>query len=421
MIRPLFLASLAVALAFAGVIAWLATAPIEDDTNEVYVALRASDASEPADAPTQADTAPDDPASSGVTPPPPAPDAAAIEEKPEFDVSEPDVSEPDVSEPELEDMLVDIEPEPEEPLDAPETDTAVSETDIDEEFEGELAGEFEEDFEEDFEDEIYLEPAPHPSLVEETPVGLLPIIAPDGSQSWQVYARPFDDSEGLPQIAVVIGELGLNQAHSYLAIQLPGEVTLAFAPYARDLEGWIDQARMAGHEVLLEVPMEPANFPNDDPGPRALLTSLKPDENIQRLEWLLGRFVGYVGVTDHMGSAFAASRDHLEPVLRALKERGLMYLDSQGPGNTLPAEIAAGLRMFHVVRDIDLDVVTSRKRIAQQLAEVERIALETGAAVAMGRPFPLTIDLLANWLPALAEKGIAVVPVTAVAARRRAE
>ena len=143
MIRPLFLASLAVALAFAGVIAWLATAPIEDDTNEVYVALRASDASEPADAPTQADTAPDDPASSGVTPPPPAPDAAAIEEKPEFDVSEPDVTEP-----ELEDMLVDIEPEPEEPLDAPETDTAVSETDIDEEFEGELAGEFEEDFEE---------------------------------------------------------------------------------------------------------------------------------------------------------------------------------------------------------------------------------------------------------------------------------
>jgi polysaccharide deacetylase 2 family uncharacterized protein YibQ len=400
LIRPLFLASLAVALAFAGVIAWLATAPVEDDTDEVYVALRAPDASEPADAPTPADTAPDD---------------TAIEETPEFEVTEPDVAEPDVTEPELEDTLGDIEPEPEpgEQLDAPETDIAVSETDIDEEFE--------EEFEEDFEEEVYLEPAPHPSLVEETPVGLLPIIAPDGSQSWQVYARPYDDSAGLPQIAVVIGELGLNQAASYQAIQLPGEVTLAFAPYARDLEGWIDQARMAGHEVLLEVPMEPTTFPNDDPGPRALLTSLKPDENIQRLEWLLGRFVGYVGVTDHMGSSFASSRDHLEPVLRALKNRGLMYLDIHGPGNPLPAEIAAGLSMFHVARDVDLDIVTSRERIAQQLAEAERIALESGAAVAMGRPFPVTIDLLANWLPALAEKGIAVVPVTAVAAHRRAE
>lgn len=401
---------MAVALGFAGVIAWLATAPVEDDTDEVFVALRAPDASEPADAPTPDDTAPDD---------------TAIEETPEFDVTEtdiaepdvaePDVAEPDATEPELEDTLGDIEPEPEpgEQLDAPETDVAIAETDIDEEFD--------EEFEEDFEDEIYLEPAPHPSLVEETPVGLLPIIAPDGSQSWQVYARPFDDSAGLPQIAVVIGELGLSQAASYQAIQLPGEVTLAFAPYARDLEGWIDQARMAGHEVLLEVPMEPTTFPDDDPGPRALLTSLKPAENIQRLEWLLGRFVGYVGVTNHMGSGFAASRDHLEPVLRALKDRGLMYLDNHGPGNPLPAEIAAGLSMSHVVRDVDLDMVTSRKRIARQLAEVERIALETGAAVAMGRPFPVTIDLLANWLPALAEKGIAVVPVTAVAARRRAE
>ncbi len=404
MIRPLFLASLAVALGFAAVIAWLATAPVEDDTDEVFVALRAPDASEPADAPTPADTAPDD---------------TAIEETPEFDVTEPDVTEPDVAEPdvtepELEDTLGDIEPEPEpgEQLDAPETDVAIAETDIDEEFK--------EEFEEEFEDDIYLEPAPHPSLVEETPDGLLPIIAPDGSQSWQVYARPFDDSRGLPQIAVVIGELGLNQAASYQAIQLPGEVTLAFAPYARDLEGWIDQARMAGHEVLLEVPMEPTTFPNDDPGPRALLTSLKPAENIQRLEWLLGRFVGYVGVTDHMGSGFASSRDHLEPVLRALKNRGLMYLDVHGPGNPLPAEIAAGLSMFHVARDVDLDIVTSRKRIAQQLAEAERIALESGAAVAMGRPFPVTINLLANWLPALAKKGIAVVPVTAVAARRRA-
>jgi polysaccharide deacetylase 2 family uncharacterized protein YibQ len=400
LIRPLFLASLAVALGFAGVIAWLATAPVEDDTDEVFVALRAPDASEPADAPTPDHTAPDD---------------AAIEETPEFDIAEPDVAEPDVTEPELEDTLGDIEPEPEpgEQLDAPETDVAIAETDIDEEFD--------EEFEEDFEDEIYLEPAPHPSLVEETPVGLLPIIAPDGSQSWQVYARPFDDSAGLPQIAVVIGELGLNQAASYQAIQLPGEVTLAFAPYARDLEGWINQARMAGHEVLLEVPMEPTTFPNDDPGPRALLTSLKPAENIQRLEWLLGRFVGYVGVTNHMGSGFAASRDHLEPVLRALKDRGLMYLDNHGPGNPLPAEIAAGLSMSHVVRNVDLDRVTSRKRIARQLAKAERIALETGAAVAMGRPFPVTIDLLANWLPTLAEKGIAVVPVTAVAARRRAE
>ena len=74
---------------------------------------------------------------------------------------------------------------------------------------------------------------------------------------------------------VVVTGLGLATDVSETAIRtLPAAVSLSFTPYAKDLETWISLARSQGHEVLLDLPMEPTTFPNDDPGPRALITSL---------------------------------------------------------------------------------------------------------------------------------------------------
>ncbi|MDP1340887.1 divergent polysaccharide deacetylase family protein, partial [Klebsiella variicola] len=70
---------------------------------------------------------------------------------------------------------------------------------------------------------------------------------------------------------------------------LPPEVTLSFAPYGPRLQEWIDKAREAGHEVLLELPMEPFGYPQNDPGPHTLLTGGNTAENISRLEWLMSR------------------------------------------------------------------------------------------------------------------------------------
>ena len=66
----------------------------------------------------------------------------------------------------------------------------------------------------------------------------------------------------------------------------------------------MEKARQAGHEVLLQIPLEPLDYPSKDPGPHTLLTTLPPDENFKRLQWLMSRFTGYVGITNHMGAKF---------------------------------------------------------------------------------------------------------------------
>ena len=113
-----------------------------------------------------------------------------------------------------------------------------------------------------------------------------------------VYARPTNADASRPRVAILIRGLGLSQSATQTAIDtLPPEITLSFVPYPKDLQSWVNKARAAGHEVMLELPMEPYDYPDNDPGPSTLLTGLEPDENTKRLEWLLSRFTGYVGVT----------------------------------------------------------------------------------------------------------------------------
>lgn len=264
--------------------------------------------------------------------------------------------------------------------------------------------------------EIALGPVPDPGLVRESPTGPLPVIGEDGRQAWRVYARPFEELYDRPRVAILLGGMGMSQSATNAAIQqLPGEVTLAFAAYAPNLDDWIAQARAAGHEVMLQVPMEPFNYPANDPGPHTLLTSLSPEENIERLEWLLSRFVGYVGVTNFMGSKFTASPDHLRPVLHNLKERGLMVLDSRASRNSVAAELSDEIGVPHAVNNRFVDSEASRVAIDGRLSELERIARATGTAVGIGYPFPVTIERLAAWIETLDEKGLVLAPMSAVA------
>ena len=161
--------------------------------------------------------------------------------------------------------------------------------------------------------------------------------------------------------------------------------------------------------------MEPFNYPANDPGPHTLLTSLSPEENIERLEWLLSRFAGYVGVTNFMGSKFTASPDHLRPVLHNLKERGLMVLDSRASRNSVAAELSDEIGVPHAINNRFVDSEASRVAIDGRLSELERIARATGSAVGISYPFPVTIERLAAWIETLDEKGLVLALMSAVA------
>jgi polysaccharide deacetylase 2 family uncharacterized protein YibQ len=257
---------------------------------------------------------------------------------------------------------------------------------------------------------------PDPALIETRPDGALPRIASDGRQPWRVYARPFDETDRRPRIAVLVVGLGVSESATTTAIErLPGEISLAFSPYGLRLERQFAAARAAGHEVLIGLPMEPANFPLNDPGPQALLTGLPPPENAARLAWALSRAQGYVGVTNAAsavlrGERFTASAEAMRPVLETLRERGLLYIEAR-PGERAPSVVPAR------AADVVIDERPARAEIEARLAELERIALERGVALGISGPSPLSLDRLAVWAPQVGTRGLVLAPVSAVVVR----
>ncbi|WP_162913430.1 divergent polysaccharide deacetylase family protein [Rhodospirillaceae bacterium SYSU D60014] len=274
------------------------------------------------------------------------------------------------------------------------------------------------------------EPPPAPgSAVEQAPVeqadmgpqvaaATLRGVAPPGVAlpAWQRFARPFEADNTRPRIAVIVAELGLSEGATRAAIQrLPVNVTLSFSPYARNLQEWIDTARADGHEVMLDLPMEPVSFPRDDPGPKALLTSLSVAENRARLTGILDQAEGYVGVVPWMGSRFTTSAEDLRPILRSLGDRGLMFVDPRVAPGSVAARVAREAEVPRAINDRFLDHEASRVAIDGRLMQIEHQARTTGFAVAMASPYPITIESLDQWVRTLDRKGLVLAPVSALA------
>lgn len=232
---------------------------------------------------------------------------------------------------------------------------------------------------------------------------------------WRAYARPFEAGDKRPRAVIVIGNLGLSSAATEAAIQeLPGGITLSFSPYSHRLDQYIPLARAAGHEVLLSLPMEPVLYPANDPGPRALLTALTPSENLERLTWQLSRFAGYAGVTNYMGSRFTTSDRDIRPILEELRKRGLLFFDSRSAAHSVAGRIAGQIGVPTASNERFIDNPAARGAIDQALKAVEEEAKQKGVGIAMGFPYPVTIERVAAWAKTLPDKGIVLAPVSAV-------
>jgi len=238
--------------------------------------------------------------------------------------------------------------------------------------------------------------------------------------AWIRNAVPAPPRDARPRIAVVVDDIGLDRARSARAIALPGPLTLAFLPYAMDLPRQTEAARKAGHELLVHVPMEPIGK-NFDAGPSPLDVDLSSEQVLQRLRWDLGRFEGYVGIDNHMGSRFTGDAEALQPVMRELHDRGLLFIDSRTVAHSAGGEVARKYGVPHAGRDVFLDDEISAPAIAVQLAEFERVARRNGSAIAIGHPHDQTLDALTNWLRDLTSKGFVLVPVSAIVKERGGE
>lgn len=260
-------------------------------------------------------------------------------------------------------------------------------------------------------------------LLETTRHGAIPRIAADGARPSSVYARPLKLAAGkadAPRIALIISGLGISAAATADAIgKLPGAVTLAVAPYSGDIENLAAQARAAEHEVLLQTPMEPFDYPGNDPGPQTLLTSLTAEQNIDRLQWLMSRFQGYVGIANYMGARFTASEQALAPVLREIAKRGLIFVDDGSSPRSLVGHIAGGSNIPFAKADMMLDATPTAVEIDRALSRLEMQARDRGTAVAFANATPAVVARIVEWAKKVEARGFVLVPITAVAIKAK--
>ena len=262
-----------------------------------------------------------------------------------------------------------------------------------------------------------LKPAPLAEVSEAGPYGDLPRIGSGNKKPQNVYARPVSAGiihSDMPKVAILLGGMGLNAELTKKAIsKLPGEVSFAFAPYGEDLQAQVNRARAQGHEIMLQLPLEPFGYPASNPGPKTLMTTSDANANLDALAWHMSRFAGYTGITNYMGAKFLTDVAALRPVLAEMKKRGLIFLDDGAANRSMSAQIGKiiGLPVKAGTRVIDAD--PSEQSIEQALAELEAEAKASGLAIGTGTGLDVTIDAVDEWSRSLAEKGILLVPVSA--------
>ena len=253
-------------------------------------------------------------------------------------------------------------------------------------------------------------------LLEKSRYGLIPVVA-DGLKPFTVYAADADRAKAakMPVIAIVVGGLGVGAAKTADAImKLPPAVTLAFTPYGADPSKLAERARAQRHEILLQVPMEPFDYPDNDPGPQTLLTTLAPEQNIDRLYWHLSRIQGYAGIANFMGARFVATDAVMQPIIREAAKRGLGYLDDGSTPRSAASALAAGQAMPFAKADFTIDAVPTSAEIDRTLIKLETLAKERGLAIGVASALPISIERIAAWIKTLDNRGIMLVPLTTV-------
>ncbi len=269
--------------------------------------------------------------------------------------------------------------------------------------------------------ELQKKAAVDPQLLEESRHGQIPKIAADGRRPSLAYAKtaklPADKIDAA-KIAIVVGGLGVSASATADAMEkLPAAVTFAFAPYGANLDNLAANARARDHEILLQVPMEPFDYPDNDPGPQTLLTSLSSTQNLDRLQWLMARMQGYVGVASLMGSRFTASDQALSPILREVAKRGLIYLDDGSSSRSVASQIAGASNLSFVKAEIVLDKLPAPAEIDKALARLELAAREHGSAIGYATASPATIGRISEWAQKLNGRGFVLVPISMVTAK----
>jgi uncharacterized protein len=207
-------------------------------------------------------------------------------------------------------------------------------------------------------------------------------------------------TNGIP-VAIIIDDVGYDRkmAEGFLELDVP--LTFSILPQGSFNHTIIDQALKKDVEIMLHLPMEPNNYPSVNPGPGALLSSMKPDELIAQLNTDLDRVPNVKGVNNHMGSKLTASSDQMRQIFTILKKRDLFFVDSRTSADTLCRQSAALLQLPFAERDVFIDHEQTREFVSKQLKLLIKRAHRQGYAIGIAHPHPVTLEVLKEMLPDL--------------------
>ncbi len=241
-------------------------------------------------------------------------------------------------------------------------------------------------------------------------------VAPQAAAPKTVFernARAFENTAGKPTVSIVVGGLGINRGRTQAVIdELPPEVTLSFAPTTIGLQTWIRKARRAGHEVLIELPMEPYDYGRERPHPQILQVAAGSEANTRRLSTLLSRVNGYAGVMNYQGGKFATSAEAAGPVFDLLETRGLAFFEDGSLSRSVFETTAAREGVTFGKAGAWIDARPEADEIMTQLMMLEAQALETGTSLGVGLSYPVTVDILKEWTGRLEAKGLVLAPAS---------
>lgn len=234
-----------------------------------------------------------------------------------------------------------------------------------------------------------------------------------------VKPRPIDrngQSVSLPKdahwIALVLTDFGVNPEFSQRALdQLPPQISFAISPFTQDAGIWASKARRNSHEILVNVPMEPDNFPASDPGPQTLLAALSKQENLKRLAFHIRQVPMAVGITQTSGTFFTTHEGGLRPIVAELRAKGMMFLDTPMTPYSLVSKLCREQGTSFLLANSFFG--EHPEFMDQELRKIQLHAKQKGYAVAVLPLSPFVLQHLKNWIVTL-PKDVVLAPLTAV-------
>lgn len=255
-------------------------------------------------------------------------------------------------------------------------------------------------------DEKSLPSEPQEDLIEKTGDANLPIASKDGLTPMAYYARAFKKPTDTALVAVVVTGLGQLQPVTQQALGLPPEVSLSFSPYARELSIWTRNARRAGHETYLDLPLGRTGV--TDAGPLGL-TAESP---VEKLRAVLKLQAVSVGVVSPPNEIFSLDEKAATAVFEELRKRGLALIASGGAtgfGRLLAASPGQGMSA-----DRALPAELTSEILEQEFAWIEQQAKERRVALLVVPPVPAALEAVGAWIKTFDQKKLKLAPASAL-------